>query len=96
MGPAMDHQIAWYLFNAVIEASEFWILIRSSGISFNPNCERLTPVKIGGDGRILEWSDERLGRLSPDTGICRIFTASFPQTSITGMIHLNIWKQLPG
>lgn len=65
MGPAMDLQIAWHLFTSVIEASrvldtdpEFSALLQSQ-------LERLAPVRIGSDGRILEWSEEGLLEMEP-------------------------------
>ncbi|MGW8315869.1 MAG: glycoside hydrolase family 95 protein, partial [Bacteroidales bacterium] len=60
MGPAMDLQIVWHLFTSVIDASrvldtdaEFRDLLQSQ-------LDRLAPVRIGSDGRILEWSEEGL------------------------------------
>jgi len=65
MGPAMDLQIIWHLFNSVIEAArvldtdgEFCALLQSQ-------LDALAPVKIGTDGRILEWSEEGLVELNP-------------------------------
>jgi alpha-L-fucosidase 2 len=65
MGPAMDLQIVWHLFTSVIEASkvldtdvEFRTLLQSQ-------LDQLAPVKIGSDGRILEWSEEDLIEVEP-------------------------------
>ena len=65
MGPAMDLEITWRLFRYVIRASE----VLDNDISFRKKLRRqlnnLAPVKIGSDGRILEWSDESLKELWP-------------------------------
>jgi alpha-L-fucosidase 2 len=58
MGTAMDLEIVWETFSNVLEAAselgiedDFTEEVRSALAS-------LAPVKIGGDGRILEWSEE--------------------------------------
>jgi alpha-L-fucosidase 2 len=65
MGPAMDLQIVWHLFNSVIEASK----VLDTDTEFREKLEdqlaNLTPVKIGDDGRILEWSNEELKEALP-------------------------------
>ena len=65
MGPAMDLEIVWHLFTCVIQASkvldrdaEFRTLLQSQ-------LDQLAPVKIGADGRILEWSAEGLSEVEP-------------------------------
>jgi len=58
MGPTMDHMIIRDLLQNTIEAS----LILNSDKAFRKKMERtlekLTPIKTGSDGRILEWSEE--------------------------------------
>ncbi len=65
MGPAMDLQIVWHLFHSVIEASK----VLNTDTEFREKLEdqlaNLTPVKIGEDGRILEWSNEELKEALP-------------------------------
>ena len=65
MGPAMDLQIVWHLFNNVIEASH----VLDVDVKFRQKLENqlanLTKVKIGQDGRILEWSAEELREALP-------------------------------
>jgi alpha-L-fucosidase 2 len=65
MGPAMDLQIVWQLFNAVISASEILETDRDFRLLLGSQLERLAPVRIGEDGRILEWSEEGLEEDSP-------------------------------
>jgi len=58
MGPTMDHMIIRDLLQNTIEAS----LILDSDKAFRKKMaqtlEKLTPIKTGSDGRILEWSEE--------------------------------------
>jgi len=65
MGPAMDLEIVWQLFTDCIQASQ----VLNSDEKFRNKLEKqlanLTPVKIGTDGRILEWSDESLKEAIP-------------------------------
>ena len=65
MGPAMDHQIVWHLFNACIEASELLNRDKKFRKKLKEQLTNLAPVKIESDGRILEWSDERLSEAEP-------------------------------
>ena len=60
MGPAMDLQIVWHLFTSVIEASKVLDRDEEFRSLLESQLEQLAPVKIGHDGRILEWSDEAL------------------------------------
>ena len=58
MGPAMDHMIIRDLLQNTIEAS---IVLDTDKIfrkKMEKTLEKLTPIKIGSDGRILEWSEE--------------------------------------
>jgi alpha-L-fucosidase 2 len=58
MGPAMDHMIIRDLLQNTIKAS----LILNTDAAFRKKMEKalgkLTPIKIGSDGRIMEWSEE--------------------------------------
>lgn len=58
MGPTMDHMIIRDLLQNTIKAS----IILDADKAFRKKMERildnLTPIKIGSDGRILEWSEE--------------------------------------
>ena len=65
MGPAMDLQIVWHLFTSCIAASEELDTDKRFRKKLEKQLENLTPVKIGSDGRILEWSDEALHELNP-------------------------------
>ena len=65
MGPAMDLQIVWHLFTSVIEASEVLDTDKKFRKKLQNQLDNLTPVKIGADGRILEWSDEALTEANP-------------------------------
>ena len=65
MGPAMDLQIVRHLFTSCIEASK----LLNTDVKFRKKMEsqlaNLTPVNIGKDGRILEWSAEELREALP-------------------------------
>jgi len=56
MGPSMDHQIIFHLFNACIDAAEILKTKGSFIRKLQNQLSRLTPPKIGEDGRILEWA----------------------------------------
>lgn len=58
MGPAMDHQIIRELFSNTISASEVLNIDNRFRKKLLKTLDRLAPVKIGSDGRILEWSEE--------------------------------------
>jgi alpha-L-fucosidase 2 len=58
MGPTMDLEICWDLFTNTIEASKILALdedFRKQLISIR---SQLRPLKIGSDGRLMEWSKE--------------------------------------
>ncbi len=58
MGPTMDQQIVYDLFGNCINAAE--ILGKDNKFS-NKLCnlrERLAPMRIGNDGRLMEWTEE--------------------------------------
>jgi len=65
MGPAMDLQIVWHLFTSVIEASRVLDTDTEFRAILEEQLEQLSPVEIGSDGRILEWSEEGLTELNP-------------------------------
>ncbi|MFW6103834.1 MAG: glycosyl hydrolase family 95 catalytic domain-containing protein [Bacteroidota bacterium] len=65
LGPAMDLQIVWHLFNSVIEASKVLDKDTEFREKLKNQLANLTPVKIGEDGGILEWSDEELKEALP-------------------------------
>jgi alpha-L-fucosidase 2 len=65
MGPAMDLQIVWHLFKNTIKASEVLDKDHKFRKKLKSQLSNLTPVKIGTDGRILEWSNEELKEALP-------------------------------
>ena len=65
MGPAMDLQIVWHLFNSCIDASIELDTDQKFRKRLEGQLANLTPVKIGDDGRILEWSAEELREALP-------------------------------
>jgi alpha-L-fucosidase 2 len=65
MGPAMDLQIVWHLFNNCIDAAKELGIDDTFSNKLKSQLARLTPVKIGEDGRILEWSAEELREALP-------------------------------
>ena len=58
MGPAMDHMIIRDLLQNTIEASFVLDTDKAFRKKMEKTLEKLTPIKIGSDGRILEWSEE--------------------------------------
>ncbi|MBW1767863.1 MAG: glycoside hydrolase family 95 protein, partial [Deltaproteobacteria bacterium] len=65
MGPAMDLQIVRHLITACISASEELDTDKIFRNKLKTQLENLTPVKIGADGRILEWNDKSLKEAAP-------------------------------
>ena len=65
MGPAMDLQIVWHLFNSCIDAANELGIDDKFTRTLKSQLDNLTPVKIGEDGRILEWSAEELREAEP-------------------------------
>jgi alpha-L-fucosidase 2 len=65
MGPAMDLQIVWHLFTSCINASQVLDTDHAFSRKLRGQLDNLTPVNIGSDGRILEWSSEELGEAEP-------------------------------
>ena len=58
MGPAMDHQIITGLFNNCIQAARILEKDNSFRNKLKEIIAQLTPIQIGKDRRILEWSEE--------------------------------------
>jgi alpha-L-fucosidase 2 len=58
MGPTMDHMIIRDLLQNTIKASIILDTDKSFRTKMEKTLERLTPIKTGSDGRILEWSEE--------------------------------------
>ncbi|HUU99770.1 MAG TPA: glycoside hydrolase family 95 protein [Bacteroidales bacterium] len=58
MGPTMDHMIIRDLFQNTIKATE----VLNTDIAFRrtmeKTLERLAPIRIGSDGRLMEWPEE--------------------------------------
>ena len=58
MGPTMDHMIIRDLLQNTIEASVVLDTDKAFRRKMEKTLEKLTPIKTGSDGRILEWSEE--------------------------------------
>ncbi|MCX6332671.1 MAG: glycoside hydrolase family 95 protein [Bacteroidia bacterium] len=58
MGPTMDHMIIRDLLQNTIKASIVLDTDKALRKKMEKTLENLTPVKIGSDGRIMEWSGE--------------------------------------
>lgn len=58
MGPAMDQQIWFDLFTRTIDAAKTLGIDAEFRATLERTRERLDPLRIGKDGRILEWSHE--------------------------------------
>lgn len=58
MGPAMDHMIIRDLFQNTIQASQILDADKAFRRKLEKTLEKLTPIRTGSDGRILEWSEE--------------------------------------
>ncbi len=65
MGPAMDLQIVWHVFTGFITASELLDRDEEFRETLRNQLEQLAPVRIGTDGRIMEWSEENLIEVDP-------------------------------
>jgi len=65
MGPAMDLQIVWHVFTGFIAASELLDRDHEFRATLQDQLDRLAPVRIAPDGRIMEWSDESLVEVDP-------------------------------
>ncbi|MHC4174950.1 MAG: glycoside hydrolase family 95 protein [Planctomycetota bacterium] len=58
MGPTMDHQIIRDLFTNCIESAKILDIDADFRHELKTTLGRLTPTRIGRDGRILEWAEE--------------------------------------
>jgi len=58
MGCTMDHQIIYDLFTNCIEASKVLGIDESFRKKLEDMRSRLAPMKIGSDGRLMEWPEE--------------------------------------
>jgi alpha-L-fucosidase 2 len=58
MGPTMDHMIIRDLLQNTIKASNILDTDKAFRKKMAKTLENLTPMKIGSDGRIMEWSEE--------------------------------------
>jgi alpha-L-fucosidase 2 len=58
MGPTMDMEIIWDLFTNTIEASKTLEIDGEFRNQLDTLRSRLSPLRIGSDGRLMEWSEE--------------------------------------
>ena len=58
MGPTMDHMIIRDLLQNTIQASIILHLDKSFRKRMEKTLEKLSPIRIGSDGRIMEWTEE--------------------------------------
>lgn len=58
MGPTMDHMIIRHLLESTIKASELLNQDESFRTAMQNTLEKLAPVQIGSDGRLMEWTEE--------------------------------------
>jgi alpha-L-fucosidase 2 len=58
MGPTMDHMIIRDLLQNTIQAGIILDVDKPLRMKMEKILKKLTPVKIGSDGRIMEWSEE--------------------------------------
>lgn len=58
MGPTMDHMIIRDLLQNTMQASNILNVDKPFRIKMEKTLAKLTPTKIGSDGRIMEWSEE--------------------------------------
>lgn len=58
MGPAMDHMIIRDLLQNTIQASTILDLDKPFRKKMEKTLEKLAPIQIGKDGRIMEWTEE--------------------------------------
>ena len=58
MGPTMDHMIIRDLLQNTIQASIILDTDKPFRIKMEKTLEKLSPTKIGSDGRIMEWTKE--------------------------------------
>jgi alpha-L-fucosidase 2 len=58
MGPTMDHMIIRDLLQNTIQASTILDIDKPFRGKMEKTLERLAPIRIGSDGRIMEWTEE--------------------------------------
>ena len=58
MGPTMDQMIIWDLLTNTIEASKVTGRDRTFRQKMEITLKNLSPMKIGSDGRLMEWTEE--------------------------------------
>jgi alpha-L-fucosidase 2 len=58
MGPTMDMEIIWDLFTNTIEASKILGTDKDFSNQLMQLRSRLSPLRIGSDGRLMEWTEE--------------------------------------
>lgn len=58
MGPTMDIEICWDLFTNTIKAAEVLRIDKEFQTELAELRSRLSPLRIGSDGRLMEWSEE--------------------------------------
>jgi len=81
-GPAMDQQIIASLFDNTLAAARVLGIEDDFTRAVTDRRARLAPTRIGADGRILEWSEERTEREPGHRHISHLF-AVFPGDDIT-------------
>lgn len=58
MGPAMEQQLVWDAFTNYLEAARILGIAEPTVQEVEKARERLAPLKIGSDGRLMEWPEE--------------------------------------
>lgn len=58
MGPTMDMEICWDLFTNTLEAAKVLGVDEEFQTELEEIRSRLSPLKIGSDGRLMEWTEE--------------------------------------
>ena len=77
---AMDQQILFEFFNALISAGK---ILDINTVEYEAILDRLTPLKISSDGRICEWLDESKCEIEPGHRHISHLFALFPGNQIT-------------
>ncbi|MCG9792309.1 glycoside hydrolase family 95 protein [Flavobacterium algicola] len=58
MGPTMDREIIFELFNNCIKAAEILNIDKDFSDTLKSKIKQMPPLQIGSDGRLLEWVEE--------------------------------------
>lgn len=58
MGPTMDREIVFELFNNCIKAAEILDIDKEFSAVLKSKLKQMPPLQIGSDGRLLEWVEE--------------------------------------